>query len=322
MTMSQRIFLLVLSTVFCTALRSQKIDHLTSFRSIKSDTYFRFNYENDFFAATDKNYTQGYNFELATPFFKQNPINYLIIKPKNSGVTYGIALEHIGFTPSDFVSPEIQFGDRPFAAAIMLKSFSIATDTLHKKRIAQSFSLGLIGPGAFGKEMQVEIHRATGNKTPGGWDNQIKNDVVLNYRLDYEKPVYRYTNFFAVNAQATVQLGTLFTNASFGLNTTIGLINLPFSSTKDRNGFQFYAYAQPILTAVGYDATLQGGLINRESPYTFKSSAIERFTGQFNYGLILKTRTLYFEYARTNLTREFDSGTSSKGGGFKIGFTF
>lgn len=322
MTMRITTLTLFLFINFCSILSSQKIDNLVSFRDIKSDAYFRFNYENDFFSATDKNYTQGYSFELASPYLKKNTVNHLFVKPKNSEFRYGLAIEHIGFTPSDFVSPAIQFGDRPFAAAIMLKSFTIATDTVHNRRLAQSFSLGLIGPDAFGKEMQVEIHKLTGNKIPGGWDNQIKNDVVVNYRLDYEKQLYRYQNIFALNSQSTFQLGTLFTNASLGVNTSIGLLNQPFAPIADITKFQFYLYSQPLITAVGYDATLQGGLFNRDSPYTIASSEIKRFTAQFNYGIVLKTRTLYFEYARTAITREFSSGSSYKWGGFKVGFIF
>ena len=300
----------------------QKIDNLVSYRDIKSERYFRFNYENDFFSATDKNYTQGYNLELITPSLEANPLNHLLFKTKNAETKYGLSIEHIGFTPSDFVSPEIQIGDRPFSAAIVLKSFTIATDTDYKARLGQSLSFGLIGPGAFGKEMQVAIHRALGNKIPGGWGNQIKNDLVLNYRLDYEKQIFRHQEFFALNAQSTLQLGTLFTNVSLGLNTSLGLLNSPFTSIKTKTKFQLYAYAQPIITAVGYDATLQGGLFNNKSPYTINASQIERLTAQFNYGVVLKTQTLYFEYSRTVITREFEAGTAAKWGGFRIGFTF
>ncbi len=314
--------LLLLFINFCTVSWSQKIDNLVSFRDIKSERYFRFSYENDFFSATDKNYTQGYNLELVAPGLIENPINYLLFKPKNTETRYGISIEHIGFTPSDFASPDIQIGDRPFAAAIMIKSFKIDADTIASRRIAQSLILGLIGPGAFGKEMQVEIHKITGNKIPRGWDNQIKNDVVLNYRLDYEKQFYRYKNIFTLNGQSTLQLGTLFTNVSLGLNTSIGLLNNPFAQTKKHSNFQFYLYSQPIISAVAYDATLQGGLFNKDSPYTIASSDIGRLTAEFNYGIVLKTRTMYFEYARTAITREFSSGNSAKWGGFKIGFTF
>lgn len=299
---------------------SQKIDHLTSFRDINSGSYFRFNYENDYFAATDENYTQGYNFELVLPGLKKNPLNHLFIIPKDTKTKFGLAIEHIGFTPNHYERLEIQIGDRPFAAAIMFKSFVVATDTIRKSRLTSSLSLGLIGPGAFGEEMQVGIHKATGNKEPLGWHNQIKNDVVLNYQVGYEKQLLNYNDWISMQAISGIQLGTLFTNLSVGFNTTLGIINSPFSTTK--KDFRLYLYAQPTVKLVGYDATLQGGLFNTKSPYTIPDSDIERFTAQLDYGLILQSRTLYFEFSRSLITREITTLDSAAWGGIKIGFTF
>jgi len=301
---------------------AQKIDNLASFRDLEGDSYFRYHYDNDYFSGTDENYTQGYSLEIVAPIIKKNPINYLLIKPLNSELRYGLAIEHIGFTPPSIGNPDIQVGDRPFAAAIMLKNFSIATDTLVKSRLSSSLILGIIGPAAFGKEMQVGIHKITGNTIPKGWKNQIKNDMVLNYEISYEKQLIRAGNHFSLQSNSTARVGTLFTNAAVGFNTTLGLINCPFSAKNIKKKFQFYAYSQVLGNLIGYDATLQGGLFKKSSPYTIPSAEISRFTGQFNYGLILKTKTLYFEYSRTVLTREFDTGTSTKWGGIRIGFTF
>ena len=307
---------------FPSYLSAQKIDNMASFRDLKTERYFRFNYDNDFFASRDQDYTQGYNFELVSPAMRHNPINKLLLKMKNSESHYGVSIEHIGFTPFTIGSAAIQYGDRPFAAAIMLKSFAIATDTLHKSRWVSSLNIGLIGPGAFGKEMQVAIHKATGNTMPQGWQNQIRNDVVLNYEVSYEKQLLRYNNLFSLQANTTVRLGTLFTNAALGLNSTFGIINTPFVSVKTKKRFALYGYAQPMLNIIGYDATLQGGLFNRTSPYTINNHQIERLTGQINYGMVLQTRTLFLEYSRVLITREFESGTSSKWGGIKVGFRF
>ena len=299
---------------------SQKIDNMVSFRDVKSENYFRFHYDNDYFTSTDKDYTQGYNFELTSPKLVKNPLNYLFNKPKNSEFKYGISLEHIGFTANNIASDQIQYGERPFAAAIMLKSFLIATDTVHKSRIVTSLNLGIIGPGAFGGDMQTAIHRATGNTIPKGWYNQIKNDVVINYQIDYEKQLVRFHNLFSLQANATARLGTLYTNASVGFNATFGIINSAFTTLKNKNKFQLYAYTQPLVNAIGYDATLQGGLFNKKSIYTIPNSDIERFTLQNNYGIVLQYRSLYLDYSRTILTREISNNYANKWGGIRIGF--
>lgn len=320
--MKKATFIILTLLVFPIALFSQKIDNTVSFRDIKDVNYFRFNYDNDYFSSSDQNYTQGYNFELVSPFFEKNPVNVLFLKPKNSETKYGLSIEHIGFSPFDIKSDQIQVGDRPFAAAIMLKSFAIATDTLNKSRISSTFNVGLIGPGAFGKEMQVGIHKATGNVIPQGWQYQIKNDIVLNYEINYEKQLLRYRNLFSLQSNTSVKLGTLFTNASVGLNATLGIINSPFTSVKNKNKFQVYLYSQPVFTAVGYDASLQGGLFNSKSPYTISSNSVERFTAQINFGMVIQTRSLFIEYSRVKLTREFETGNAAKYGGIKIGFKF
>ena len=299
---------------------AQKIEHLASYSDLQSDSYVRFNYDNDYFAATDENYTQGYNFELVIPCFEKNPLNHVLIHPTNTINTYGVTLEHIGYTPNHYERPEIQIGDRPFAAALMLKSFVVATDPIHKHRWVSSLSLGLIGPGAFGEEMQVGIHKATGNKVPLGWQHQIKNDLVLNYQLGYEKQLLKYREFFTLQALSNVQLGTLFTNASLGFNSTLGLVHTSFTNSK--KGFALYLYAQPQVRIVGYDATLQGGVFNKRSPYTIANSDIERCTAQLDYGLVLQSRTLYIEFSRSLITREISTLGSAAWGGMAFGFTF
>ena len=183
-------------------------------------------------------------------------------------------------------------------------------------------SLGLIGPGAFGKEMQTKIHRLTGNKIPGGWDNQIQNDLVLNLKFDYEKQLLRYKELLSLQSITAFQLGTLFTNAMIGINTTFGLIDLPFSESGDSSAFKLYAYAQPIVSIIGYDATLQGGIFTNDNPYEISSKDIERVTAQIDYGLILKYKRLYLEYTRTSITREFKTGNAAKWGGFRVGYLF
>lgn len=303
-------------------LLSQKIDNMASFRDMNAKRYFRFNYDNDYFASRDQDYTQGYSFELVSPKMKNNPITYFLIKPLHTENKFGISIEHIGFTPFNIKNPTIEYGDRPFAATIMLKSFAIATDTIRNSRLISSFNVGLIGPGAFGKEMQVAIHEATGNTIPEGWQNQIRNDVVLNYEVSYEKKLLRYRNLFSVSSNTRLRIGTLFTNAGIGLTTTFGLINSPFSIPKTKQKFAIYGFAQSMVNAIGYDATLQGGIFNKKSPYTIRNSDVERLTAQANYGLIIQTRTLYFEYTRTLITREFKPSFSSKWGGIKIGFRF
>lgn len=313
------ILTLILSQQITTA---QKIDNLAAFRDINSESYFRINYDNDLFFATDKNYTQGISFELMLPSIRMNPLNYLFYKPELSVIRYGLVIEHNSFTPHRYNLQEIQYRDRPFASTLTFKSFLIATDTLKASRLTSSLNIGVIGPAAFGDEIQTAIHEITGSLMPKGWKNQIKNDAVFNYEIGYEKQLLKYRNLFSLQTNVNGELGTLLTNASVGFNTAFGIINAPFSSTTMRNSFALYIYAQPLINIIGYDATLQGGLFNRKSPYTISSERIERFTGQLNFGIVLKLKSLYIEYLSTILTKNISTGTASKWAGINLGIIF
>ncbi len=315
----KKLILLVLCFAFVKSY-AQKIDENASFRSLQTSSYFKFNYDNDYFANRDRDYTQGYSFSLSKDWLKKNPINSLFINLKNTRENYALTLEHIGFTPDNYVSEAIQFGDRPFSASLLLKSIKTAVEQDKKMRFVSAFSFGLIGPGAFGKEMQVGIHELTGNKIPMGWQNQIKNDVVLNYKFTAEKELLRYKNLLAIQGYSTLQLGTLFTNVSLGSSITVGLINNPYLEFANQKGFKIYAFIQPELTAIAYDTTLQGGLINTSSPYTINSGHIERLTMQNNYGIVLQTNGFYLEYSRVILSKQFETDGVSKWGGIKLGF--
>ncbi|TRX36865.1 lipid A deacylase LpxR family protein [Flavobacterium sp. ZT3R18] len=300
---------------------SQRIDNTASFRKIKSDHYFRYHYDNDFFANTDYYYTQGHNLELVSPKLFKNPINKLFVKLKNSEQKYGLSIEQIGFTPTSLKLDEILYDDRPFAAAAMLKSFLVSTDTIHKTTLSSILTIGIIGPYALGKEIQTEIHEWINRGVPYGWQYQIKNDLILNYEISHEKQLYRLNNLFALNSNAKLRLGTMNTNISGGLTTTFGKINSPFISLKNNNNFQIYGYWQGLVTAVGYDASLQGGLFNQKSPYVITDQNMERFTFQKNFGIVLHHKKLYLEYYRSWLSKEFETGGTHSWGGFRIGFT-
>ncbi|GHB76380.1 hypothetical protein GCM10007390_32880 [Persicitalea jodogahamensis] len=305
---------------------SQRIDHTAVQRSLQEKGFFRFHYDNDFFSRnrTDYYYTQGYSFEVAHPVFKRNPLSRILLRYQDTPRAYGLALEHFGFTPTSIKSNEILAGDRPFAGVIMLKSYSISVDTARQQRLSSVMSLGMVGPAAFAGQMQTAIHRWSGDPEPHGWQYQIRNDVVVNYELNHEKQLLAVTDFLSVNTNAQVRLGTLSDKVQAGLTLSLGYFDSTFElpNKPRKKDLQIYVYSQPLGSLVAYDATLQGGLFNRSSPYTLTAGEINRFTFQHNYGVVLKVRKLYAEYYRTYLSREFKSGRTHVWGGAKLGIAF
>lgn len=315
--LSLLIFLCITVIAFC-----QKLDHTVSYRDMGSTQYFRVNYDNDFFANSDQNYTQGYNLELVTPHLSKNPLNKILIQKKGLRIQNGLSIEHMGYTPINIGADSVLRTDRPFAAAIMLKNFVTTTDTIKDFRIVSALSLGVIGPTAFGNAMQTAIHKAIDGVIPQGWPNQIQDDFVINYELGYEKKLLELNNSFVLSSNSTVKLGTLFSSASLGFNAQFGAFNHIFSNNNRKRKFQFSIYTQPLINFIGYDATLQGGVFNKNSIYTVKDSEIERVTLQLKYGVVIKIKTLFLEYSQSIISKEYSYGYATDWGGVKIGWLF
>ncbi|MFD2937306.1 lipid A deacylase LpxR family protein [Spirosoma flavum] len=303
---------------------AQRIDNTASFRQIGQGNFIRLHYDNDFFTATDYYYTQGYNLEVVNPALRKNPLTKLLVKATGNQVQYGLAFEHFGFTPTSIQSNAILIGDRPFAGCILLKTFSISTDTLRRIRVSSQLSTGMIGPVAFGGEIQAALHRLTNGIEPHGWQHQIRNDVILNYALTYEKQLYTYRHALSVSATAQAQVGTFADRLQTGVVVMAGRFNSPFGPTPTNRQLplQLYVYAQPLVSVVAYDASLQGGLFNRSSPYVITADQLTRTTFQANVGAVFSYKNLYLEYYQSVLSREFETGLAHRWGGVKIGISF
>lgn len=306
---------------------AQRSDPTAAFRSIPNHKgYFRFHYDNDFFAKakTDYYYTQGYSFEVGSPVFQKNPLSKILLRFKGSEPAYGLTFEHFGFTPTSIRNNEILVGDRPFAGVILLKSSATSVDTVHNQRLSSVLSTGMIGPAAFAGRMQAAIHRWSGDVDPQGWQYQIRNDVAINYELNHERQLLEVPHIISIHSNAQLRVGTLSDRVQAGFTLTLGRFNSPLTSSKQSPGrnFQFYLYSQSLGAVVGYDATLQGGLFNRSSPYTLKASELYRFTFQNNYGVVVQFWKIYAEYYRTYLSREFKTGREHSWGGVKLGVAF
>jgi len=300
---------------------SQAIDNNLSYRNIDNANYFRLNYENDFFTATDKYYTQGLYFEAVAPGLKYNPLVHLLIHPHADTIRYGLSLEHNAYTPTSIRHNEILYGDRPFCADLFLNSYLIATSAARKDRFSVSLSTGVIGPWAFGKEMQVGIHKALDNIAPLGWQNQIANDVVLNYQVDYEKSIVSYRNNFLISATGSARAGTLSDKAGAGFTLMAGSFNSPFQTGTAGKKLRFYVYNHAQVDVIGYDATMQGGLFSQGSdPYVIPAGDISRIVFTDRYGVCLTYKWLYLEYYQTYITEEYVRGLEHRTGGIQIGF--
>ena len=307
----------------------QVMDHTASFRMVNADSYIRLHYDNDLLAGTDQYYTQGIHLEWVCPALAGNPLNRLLMVSGKNAPRFGIALEHNGYTPTSIRSNQILYGDRPFAGVIMLKVLGASSHSAQRYRLTSSLSLGMIGPVAGAEQIQRMIHRWTNGIDPQGWQYQIKNDLILNYEAGLEKNVFR-SRYFLLNGVATGRVGTLSTRLSAGATLMLGkLPSAVVAAFGERNiagrkqRWAVHLYAQPVVHWVGYDATLQGGLLfNRDSPYTLAGQAIERLVFEGRAGVVFAVGSFYGEYSQSVISREFVTGEAHGWGGVMVGVLF
>lgn len=292
---------------------------------VAQDRLVRFTYDNDFFSATDRYYTQGVRLEYIAPVFQKSPVNYMLVKDKNAQLFCGMALERDGFTPGSIRIDTIPAGNRPYAATSFLSGFAISVNKDLNTRITSQLDLGIIGPASGGKEEQTAIHNAINGLPPLGWQYQVANDAVVNYTFQYEKGVINQEHI-QLAGLTQARLGTLFTDASAGVLIRAGWMNDYFSNLgittqSDSRKFQVYGFAKAIGKAVGYNASMQGGLFNK-SVYTLAPDEINRVVATGFYGLVIAYRRFQLEYTKAHITKEFKNGTSHGWGHCAISFCF
>jgi lipid A 3-O-deacylase len=172
--------------------------------------------------------------------------------------------------------------------------------------------------------MQRAIHHWIRYTQPEGWHNQISNDIVLNYQINFEKELFYSPGLVSLSSFSSARAGTLSDKLSTGLTIMLGNFYSPYRQAGEfhTKKLQWWVYEQPVVNLVGYDATLQGGVFDHSSPYTIAVSGLERIVFQHRFGLILVLKRMSLEYYQTGNTLEFKTSVYHRTGGLQIGFGF
>jgi hypothetical protein len=257
-------------------------------------------WDNDIMTQTDYYYTQGLNLQFYHQILKENPVNKILITPRSADhVLYGLTLQQQMYTPRKILPSSVQYYDRPYAGVLLLKSSGISSYEEKGWLLQAELSLGVMGPASGAQQVQHQFHALTNNHIPYGWINQHSNWPLLNYDMSASK---RFANHEFMEGYLTggVLIGSLYTDASFGLNLRMGWMNpymldlgLPLNIGKR---FQAYGLLQPSVSLVGYNATLQGGVSRYKGVYYLAPDEIERVLIRIRsgIGLTYKSVALHF----------------------------
>jgi lipid A 3-O-deacylase len=291
----------------------QAIGDLFFYSNSPEPNHLRLTYDNDFFTATDRYYTQGIQLTIANTSLKHNPVNYLLLKSRSASV-HGISIEHNAYTPTSITWPYILYGDQPYTATLMLSSFSVNTDENKKQKWTSSLSLGVLGPSASGQWMQKSIHKWLDNVQPEGWKYQLKDAPIINYTLTHQRNILEVANYFSASATGSVSLGTLLTKADAGIYLMAGYFKGPYATA--------HIYAYPSASFVAYDATLQGGLFTKNNIYSLQTGSIERLVFRGRAGIAFNYAGLSLEHFYGFNTKTFTGQKNVLWGGISLGVAF
>lgn len=270
-------------------------------------TLFKIVFDNDIFNNTDYYYTNGMRIELVANFVANVPTSKLLPSLKNSDYNFqGFSMVQNIYTPVNPDTKQINTGDRPFSAYLTIGHFRNSYNIEKGLRMKSEISVGVLGPASLGGRVQSSIHEIT----PVGWENQIKNDLVIDYSFQIEKAILR-KNHLEASAMAGARVGTVYNNLKGGVSIRTGnfipiLDNqlpglLKFGSEK----LKFWIFAKAELQFVVYDATLQGGIFNTSSLYVLNGSDLNRFVINASAGIAIYHKNVGLELENFYLSPEF-----------------
>jgi lipid A 3-O-deacylase len=261
--------------------------------------------DNDFFdpfSSTDQFYTHGMAFSL----YSSNGIIF-----KNAD-TYKNSIRSLIYTPVDISVSDLQDEDRPYGGLLAYSTTAYWRNENHLK--GRSLSIGTTGPNSQSDHIQSWWHKQVGSVIPQGWDNQIKNEIILNFSATDNYKIYdnKMSDFYGDYGWSIGNdfiYGSIGATFLFGYNTpefyVVEVIE-PTIKTIDRDNFSLYGIIGTDYRVIARNIFLDGN--------TFRSSHnVSKYTivADFTYGVGLRFKNTTLEYTITHRTKEFQEQEKS-----------
>lgn len=213
--------------------------------------------ENDLFAGTDQNYTNGVAFTavshdiagtlktecLPTPVRLQaelikflNPSFWSDAENTANAQNVVVKFGQSMFTPKDPARTDLILEDRPYAGLLYVGMSWNRRKLEPQSNIeildTREITFGVIGPMSLAEQAQNFVHDVIGAEKFRGWQHQLKNEPALQLAIDRKFKNYQgsgaITPGFSVDSIRSfgLRLGNIETSASLGIEGRIGW-NLP-----------------------------------------------------------------------------------------------
>ena len=293
-------------------------------------------FENDLFDETDQNYTNGVRVSWISPnlqHFENDErlpqwmrlANKRLRSIHNNDSLHRNLVFSIGqliFTPQDKFASELIDDDRPYAGFLYTRlAYHMRTE---QQLTSTSMTLGMVGPASLAEEAQDWIHDLRGIDKFNGWDNQLRNELVINfeyerkYKIELGRVLHGLEHDFIAHGGGAFGNQAIYLNAGgeyrigWQLPNDFGTSSLrsggdtsapgPFDRRLKGEGFHsLHAFISFDGRLVGRDIFLDGN--------TFSSShSVDRknWVGDLAVGVSSTFNRYKVSYAQVFRTREFD----------------
>jgi hypothetical protein len=295
--------------------------------------------ENDVYANTDRNYTNGVRISYLTGYKPVRGISgffarHLLGADDGEGVRQGFAVGQSIFTPED-TELEIPPADQhPYASwlygeyALLVEGPS-STDQLY-------FQAGVVGPSAGGEWVQNNFHDLIGADEAEGWSEQLDDEP--GFLIGYDKKLRALAEIETLGFGADLTpdfglaAGNVLTQATLGLTMRIGTdLSSDYGPPRIRpslagagfftpeSDFSAYIFAGVQGRAVARNIFLDGNSFDDDSPSVDK----KHFVADFQAGLVVQIKDVQLAYTFVTRTEEFDGQDEGQQfGAFSLSFKF
>ncbi len=162
--------------------------------------------------------------------------------------------------------------DRPIAGSLY-GSYHQSLYNDKERLLKWGVTAGVIGPASLGEDMQKLAHRIMQIYKPTYWERQLPNSFGVNAELAWSPQLGQgeKSSKWDFKPLLSATAGSIFTNAGVGGALLFGKYNKNSASAfwnnhkgQTKAEREFFAYLFPMIYLKGYDATIQGSLLNDE----------------------------------------------------------
>lgn len=220
--------------------------------------------DNYLWSSGDRYFTNG----LHLSYSYLSPASYTtseLHRPLKTIISFAIGQEI--YTPDNIKYSEIRFFDRPYASYLYGQA-GVSRFPSQNSNISFEMNIGWIGPRAAGKQVQTWWHKVIHFTPPKGWDFQIKNEAVINFRAIYQRD-WRLFPYLALASSSKLEAGTAFNSLSQTFQLRAGkinsmnhsvLFNSQFTATHQPRAHEYFAFYSFGGNRVLHNTLIQGSL--------------------------------------------------------------